>query len=120
MNRRNQWIAGGSLGVIVVIAASGIAIANGNTEGEAPLTGTALEKAAAAALAHTGGGTVIDSEVGDDGAAYGVEILLDDGSTVEVTLDESFKVTGSQADEDGVNGPDEQSGPDEESGSTES
>lgn len=120
MNRRNKWIAGAALGVIIVTGASGIAIANGGNESEAPLTGTALEKAAAAALAHTGGGTVIDSEVGDDGAAYGVEIRLDDGSTVEVTLDQSFKVTGSQADDDGADGPNDENGPNDESGATDS
>ena len=96
---------------MVVIGGSGIAIATGGTDSDSPLTGTALKKAAAAALAHTGGGTVIDSEVGDDGAAYGVEIRLDDGSTVEVTLDQTFNVTDSKADDDGANGPNEESGP---------
>ena len=36
---------------------------------DAPLTGAALERATEAALAHTGGGTVTETEVGDDGAA---------------------------------------------------
>ena len=116
MNRKRNWIAGGALAAIVVIAASGIAMGNGGEDGDTPLTGTALEKAAAAALAHTGGGTVIETEVGDDGAAYGVEIRLDDASTVEVSLDANFKVTGSQADEDGVDGPND--GPNDESGAT--
>lgn len=110
MNRKKGWIAGGALAATIVIAGSGIAAATGGGETDTPLTGSALEKAAAAALAHTGGGTVIETEVGDDGAAYGVEVRLDDGSTVEVTLDEAFTVTGSQADDDGVNGPNEESG----------
>jgi len=110
MNRRKAWIAGGALAATLVIAGSGISAATGGRDADTPLTGTALEKAAAAALAHTGGGTVIETEVGDDGAAYGVEIRLDDGSTVEVTLDETFNVTGSQADDDGVNGPNDEGG----------
>jgi uncharacterized membrane protein YkoI len=66
-----------------------------------PLTGTTLERATAAALAHTGGGTVTETEVGDDGAAYGVEVRLPDGRQVEVNLDANFKVIGQEADDDG-------------------
>jgi hypothetical protein len=80
---------------------TGIAIAAGGGD-EAPLTGSALEKATAAALERTGGGTVIETEAGDDGAAYGVEIRLDDGSVVEVNLDENFNVIGDEADDDGA------------------
>ena len=72
---------------------------------------TSLDKATAAALEHTGGGTVIETEVGDDGGAYGVEIRLDDGSVVEVTLDESFGVISQETDEDG---PNDQDGPGDE------
>ena len=39
------------------------------------------------ALEHTGGGTVTESEIGDDGAAYSVEVRLADGSQVEVNLE---------------------------------
>jgi hypothetical protein len=55
-------------------------------------------------LDHIDGGVVIDSEVGDDGAAYSVEIRLDDGRIVEVNLDARFQVTGAQQDEDGAGG----------------
>ncbi|HET9250333.1 MAG TPA: hypothetical protein VFP13_10420, partial [Actinomycetota bacterium] len=68
-----------------------------------PLTGSALERASAAALASTGGGTVIETEVGDDGAAYGVEVRLEDGRVVEVSLDADFAVVGSTTDDDGAN-----------------
>ncbi|MDA0353605.1 MAG: hypothetical protein O3A10_15570 [Chloroflexi bacterium] len=40
------------------------------------------------------------TEVGDDGAAYEVEVRLADGSQVEVALDEHFVVTGSELDDD--------------------
>jgi len=84
---------------------AGIAIAAGGG-GEKPLAGSALDKASAAALEHTGGGTVTETETGDDGAAYGVEIRLDDGSQVEVNLDENFNVIGQAADDDGANDKD--------------
>jgi hypothetical protein len=43
---------------------------------------------------------VLETEVGDDNAAYGVEVRLPDGRQVEVNLDKSFKVIGQEADED--------------------
>ena len=96
MNRKGKWIASGVLAAVIIAAGSGIVLGTGSTDTDTPLPGSALERAAAAALAHTGGGTVIESEVGDDGAAYGVEIRLDDGSTVEVSLDQTFNVIGSR------------------------
>jgi len=78
---------------------AGIAIAAGGGD-EKPLTGSALDKATAAALEHAGGGTVVETEVGDDGAAYGVEIRRADGSQVEVELDENFDVIGQEADDE--------------------
>jgi hypothetical protein len=47
---------------------------------------------------------VVETEIGDDGAAYGVEVRLDDGSVVEVNLDAEFNVIGSEADDDGAEG----------------
>jgi cytochrome c-type biogenesis protein CcmE len=105
MTRRNRLIAV-VVAVVAIAAGTGIVIANGSADDDAPLVGTDLERATQAALAHTGGGTVIESEVGDDGAAYGVEIRLDDGSVVEVNLDADFNVIGSEPDDDGASGDD--------------
>jgi hypothetical protein len=91
-------LAGVGGGAGVVIAQSG--------DDDQPLTGDALDKATEAALQHTGGGTVVETEMGDDGAAYGVEVRLDDGSVVEVNLDERFNVIGQAADDDGANDQD--------------
>lgn len=116
MDRRTKWIAGAAVAVLVIGGGAGIAIATGVGDDDTPLTGSALEQATAAALAHTGGGTVIESEVGDGGAAYGVEIRLDDGHVVEVGLDENFQVIGQNADDDGANEQEgsEQEGPDDD------
>jgi hypothetical protein len=101
MDARKRWIVGGTLALVVVVGTTGFAIANAGDDDQ-PLTGSALDQASAAALEYSGGGTVIESEVGDDGAAYGVEVRLDDGSVVEVSLDADFQVLGHEADDDGA------------------
>jgi hypothetical protein len=109
MSRRKSrvWIVGGALAVALIGGGAAIAVAGGGDD-DRPLAGSNLQKATAAALAHTGGGTVIETEVGDDGAAYGVEIRRDDGSVVEVSLDRDFAVIGDEADDDS---PNEEDGP---------
>jgi uncharacterized membrane protein YkoI len=96
MQRRTRWIAAAGLAVAM---AGGIAAAAGG-DADRELAGANRDRAVAAALAATGGGTVLETEVGDDGAAYGVEIRLTDGRQVEVNLDKSFKVVASEPDED--------------------
>ena len=63
-------------------------------------SGSALDRAGAAALEHTGGGQVTDTEVGDEESYYEVEVTRDDGSEVDVQLDRSFQVVGDEADEE--------------------
>src|SRR3990172_1904367 len=103
-SRKRLYIVGGLVAVLVLAgigAGAGIAIGAGGDDDQ-PIAGSALDKAIAAALEHTGGGTVTETETGDDGAAYGVEVRLDDGSQVEVNLDENFNVIGQEADDDGA------------------
>jgi hypothetical protein len=90
-------IAGAAMIALAVGTGVGIAASGGDDQ---PLTGTELERATAAALEHTGGGTVIETEVGDAGAAYGVEVRMPDGGVVEISLDGDFHVIGTQADDD--------------------
>ena len=99
MRRRTGWIVGAGLAVAM---AGGLVAAAAATDGDddRELTGATRGRAVAAALAATGGGTVLETEAGDDGAAYGVEVRLDDGREVEVNLDESFKVVNQEPDED--------------------
>jgi uncharacterized membrane protein YkoI len=104
MRRRTILIATGLVGAALATG-GGIAWATSGDDEQA-LTGSALARATAAALRHTGGGTVTETEAGDDGAAYGVEVRLPDGSQVEVNLDASFAVIAEEADDDG--GADEQ------------
>jgi uncharacterized membrane protein YkoI len=97
MNRKAVGLAAAAVAVVGVTV--GVAAPSDNDSDE-PLTGSALEQASAAALKHTEGGTVVDSEVGDDGAAYGIEIQLADGRQVEVSLDSGFNVIGQENDDD--------------------
>ncbi len=114
MKRRTKFtVAGVTAAVVVIGAGTGIGIAATNGDDDAPLTGNALEQASAAALDYVGRGTVTETEVGDDGAAYGVEVRLDDGRQVEVNLDEHFKVIGDEADDDGPHGEDDGTGSDD-------
>ena len=78
-----------------------------------PLTGAALDKATAAALEHTGGGTVTETEVGDDGAAYGVEVRLDDGARSRSAWTRTSRVIGQEADDDGAADEDDGGGGDD-------
>jgi hypothetical protein len=101
MDRRTKWIAGGALALAVVGGGTGVAIATGAGDADRPLTGSMLDRARAAALRFTGGGAVTETEAGDEGAAYGVEVRLDDGRVVEVRLGADFQVLGDEADDDG-------------------
>ena len=80
---------------------SATASANGETsEGpDVAITGAALDRASTAALDHLGEGKVTDTEVGDEESYYEVEVTLGNGTEVDVQLDASFAVVGSEADD---------------------
>jgi hypothetical protein len=63
---------------------------------ERPIPASELEMAEQAALEETGGGSVTDTEVDDEESKYEVEVTLDDGSQVDVQLDEGFHVVGTE------------------------
>jgi uncharacterized membrane protein YkoI len=73
---------------------------SGNEAPDQPIGGSDLDKASAAALGHTGGGQVTDTEVGDEESYYEVEVSRDDGTQVDVQLDRSFQVVGDEVDEE--------------------
>jgi uncharacterized membrane protein YkoI len=93
------------IAALAALALGGAAIAGaaggGDDDGsERAITGQALERASAAALQHTGGGEVTDTEAGDEEGAYEVEVTLDDGSQVDVHLDKGFNVLNQVDDSD--------------------
>jgi uncharacterized membrane protein YkoI len=90
--------------VVVILAAAaiaaGIAVGAGARDDEKPIEGPALARASEAALAHTGGGRVTETEVGDEEGFYEVEVTLPDGSQVDVHLDRDFSVLGDESDDE--------------------
>src|SRR4249920_2580685 len=106
-NRKTAIVAAGVLAVAAI--GGGAAIAAGGDDGSgSPITGDALAKAKAAALAETGGGKVTGTEVGDEESYYEVEVTKADGSRVDVQLNKAFTVVGSKDDgKDGNEGGNE-------------
>jgi uncharacterized membrane protein YkoI len=89
---------------IAALALGGAAIAGAasgdDDKTDKPITGQALERAKAGALDHTGGGTVTETEAGDEEGAYEVEVTRADGSQVDVHLDRGFNVLSQVSDND--------------------
>ena len=108
MERKIKLIAGSAVAATVLALGAGVAVAsNNNDDSEAPILGDALEKASTAALEHTGGGRVTETEVGDEESYYEVEVTLDDGSQVDVQLDEDFNVVGDEVETGGEDDADD-------------
>jgi uncharacterized membrane protein YkoI len=103
MNRTKGMLIGTA--VIAALAGGGAAIATatgGDDDGsERAIAGGALERAKQAALEHTGGGRVTETEAGDEESYYEVEVTREDGSQTDVQLDRGFNVVGGSADDDG-------------------
>jgi hypothetical protein len=112
MQKRTKLMLATGLVIAGVVGGAGAGLAT-SADDDAPLTGETHDRAVASAKAHVGEGDVTDTEMGDDGAAYGVEILKADGTQVEVNLDRDYRVTGTEADDDGPN-DDEDNEPDDD------
>jgi uncharacterized membrane protein YkoI len=103
MTRRTKGALVAAAIIALAGAGAGLATATGGGDDDAtdkPIRGSALDRARSAALAHTGGGRVTETEVGDEEGYYEVEVTRADGSQVDVHLDRGFKVLGDQADDE--------------------
>jgi uncharacterized membrane protein YkoI len=102
MQRRAKALIAGAAGAALILGGATWAVAGGadDDDTQESITGPALEKASAAALEHTGEGSVTETEVGDEESYYEVEVTLDDGSQVDVQLDEDFNVVSDEADDE--------------------
>ncbi|MEJ7721013.1 MAG: hypothetical protein WKF58_11430 [Ilumatobacteraceae bacterium] len=102
MKHTRKILAGAALTALVAGGGVTLAVAQGgdedSNETDRPISGADLDRASEAALAHTGEGRVSGTEVGDEESYYEVEVTLDDGSQVDVQLDERFNVVGDEAD----------------------
>jgi uncharacterized membrane protein YkoI len=104
MNQKMKRIAI-AVAAVAALGAGGAAIATAagggdDNEADRAISGAALDRASRAALAHTGGGKVTETEVGDEESYYEVEVTRDDGSQVDVQLDRGFQVVGAEGDSD--------------------
>ena len=105
LNTKKVLIIAG-FAVAAAVGTTGIAAAadTGDDTPDVELSGDALATASEAALAETGGGEVVDSEVEDEENGYEVEVNLDDGRQIEVQLDENFAVVSSSENPEGDDG----------------
>jgi hypothetical protein len=104
----NRKLAAGDAGAGALPAiAFGATNAIGGTEEKDP--GPDADDAAAAAVETVGGGTVteVETQDGDGAGLFEVEVMRDDGSQVEVHLDENFNEVGTAPDDDSGEGPDD-------------
>jgi uncharacterized membrane protein YkoI len=102
MQRRKKIALAAVVAGLVVAGGTGAAIAGSDDDAsDRPIDGPALQKASDAALAETGGGTVTETEIGDEESLYEVEVTLDNGDQVDVQLDEDFEVVGTKTESGG-------------------
>jgi len=104
MRTRTKAAIIGTVLVGAAAASGGVAFAGADDENDAPITGSALERASEAALQATGGGRVTETELGDEESYYEVEVTLPDGSQTDVQLDRDYNVVGSQTDTESETG----------------
>jgi hypothetical protein len=90
MRKRLVLTVGAAAAAAVIATGAGVA-AGGDDGGS--VTGPEADRAVAAALDATGGGTANAVERdSEDGATWEVEVTKPDGRTVDVRLDERYKV----------------------------
>jgi hypothetical protein len=85
-------LATGIAALVVAGTAGGVAVAT-DDDGDVHVTGPGADAATKAALEATGGGTANSVERdSENGATWEVEVTRKDGTTVDVRLDEDYKV----------------------------
>jgi hypothetical protein len=108
MNRTKKLLLTGA--AVAALGAGGAAIAgatggDSGDDGNEQATGPAAGSATQAALAITGGGTANAVERdGENGATWEVEVTKPDGKTVDVRLDEQYKLVVIEGDNESETG----------------
>lgn len=106
MRRRNVALIG--LGVLIAMAGGAIAFAGGS-DSEGGITGPQADRAIRAALAATGGGTANAVERdSEDGATWEVEVSTPEGNTVDVRLDDQYRLVVIEGDRESADDGDAQ------------
>jgi len=96
----------GLIGAVALVLAGAVgttAAVAGGDDGEGRVTGPQADRATAAALEITGGGTANAVERdSEDGATWEVEVTRPDGTTVDVRLDDRFRLVVVEGDSEGT------------------
>lgn len=102
LNKKTKIAIAAGAAVVLAGGIAGTAVAGSGDDDatDRPIPAGDLEEASEAALAETGGGKVTETEVDDEESKYEVEVTLDDGTQVDVQLDEDFNVVSSEADDE--------------------
>lgn len=89
--KKKTVLIGSAIAAVLVLGGTGVAVAVTEPfDNDDQLTGSTLERASKAALDEVGEGKVTDSELED--GIYEIEVTLDNGRDVDVTLDDAFSV----------------------------
>jgi hypothetical protein len=102
--KRRYLIVGGA---VIALAAGGVGVATAvsGDDGDESVSGPAAERAKRAALDITRGGTANAVERdGEDGATWEVEVTKPDGKTVDVRLDENYRLVVVEGDSESESG----------------
>jgi hypothetical protein len=102
-SRRYLVVAGSALALAA--GGAGVAMATGADEGDNGVSGPAAEKATAAALRVTDGGhaNAVERD-SEDGATWEVEVAKNNGSTVDVRLDQNYRLVVVEGDSEDSGG----------------
>lgn len=100
MNRKYMAVGG----LVVAISAGGVGAAvasGGGNDAKEQVNGPGADRAREAALAaHPGTANAVERD-GENGATWEVEVTAGDGKTVDVRLDENYKVVVIEGDGEG-------------------
>jgi uncharacterized membrane protein YkoI len=111
VNKRMLKILAGIAAALAALALAGGAIARATgafDDGDSQLKGPQADRAIAAALRITGGGKANAVERDSEkGATYEVEVTRNDGTTVDVRLDGSFRLVVIDGDSESADSDDD-------------
>jgi hypothetical protein len=97
--RKHTGLAAAGAGVAAVLAVGGVAVASGGDDGGGGVTGQQSDRATEAALRATHGGTANSVERdGENGATWEVEVTTEHDGTVDVRLDDQYRVVVIESD----------------------
>jgi hypothetical protein len=97
--RTRRIAAAAAVAAAIALGSAAWAIAGAGDDDGPSATGPAADRARTAALAHLGGGTANAVERdSEDGATWEVEVTKPNGETVDVRLDERYRIVVVESD----------------------